>query len=48
MRTKAQKVTIFEYEALEASTRYCPAPDADMDRRVIVDIFFVAAYGRLA
>ena len=27
---------------MEASTQYCSAPGADMDRRVVIDIFFVA------
>jgi hypothetical protein len=26
---------------MEASTQYCSAPGADMDRRVVIDIFFV-------
>ena len=36
------KVSIFEHEDMEAGTQYCSAPGADMDRRIVVDIFFVA------
>src|SRR6185312_13892857 len=48
MRTRAQKVSIFEHEDLEAITRYCTAAVADMDCRVVIDFFFVAADGRCA
>ncbi|HXB32920.1 MAG TPA: hypothetical protein VNV35_05850 [Puia sp.] len=46
MRT--YKVSIFEHEDMEASTQYCSVPGVDMDRRVVIDIFFVAADGRFA
>jgi hypothetical protein len=39
---KTQKVSIFEYEDMEAGTQHYSAPGADMDRRVVIDIFFVA------
>ena len=39
---KTQKVGIFEDEDMEAGTQYYSAPGADMDRRVVADIFFVA------
>ncbi|HMC85399.1 MAG TPA: hypothetical protein VKI61_07730 [Chitinophagaceae bacterium] len=43
---KTQTVCIFEHEDMEASTQYWSAPGADMDRRVVSDIFFAAADGR--
>jgi hypothetical protein len=33
---------------MEESTQYCSAPGADMDRRVVIDIFFAAADGWFA
>jgi len=45
---KTLKVSIFEHEDLEASTQYCSAAGADMDRRVVIDIFFVATDERFA
>jgi hypothetical protein len=27
---------------MEAGTQYCSAPGADMDRRIVIDIFFVS------
>ena len=30
---------------MEESTQYCSAPGADMDRRAVIDIFFVATDG---
>jgi hypothetical protein len=33
---------------MEASTQYCSAPAADMDRGVVIDIFFVFTDARLA
>ena len=45
---KTYKVGIFEHEDMEASTQYCSVPAVDLDRRVVIDIFFVAADGRFA
>jgi|SRR5579863_1695843 len=45
---KSSKVGIFVHEEREASTQYYSAPDADMDRRAVVDIFFSAADGWFA
>src|SRR5436853_6149935 len=45
---KTYKVSIFEHVDLEAGAYYYSAPGADMDRRVVIDIFFVAAYGWFA
>jgi hypothetical protein len=42
------KVSIFEHEDMEAGTQYCSAPGADLDRRVVIDIFFIATDGRFA
>jgi hypothetical protein len=33
---------------MEASTQYCSAPGAGMDRRVVVDIFLAVTDGRFA
>jgi hypothetical protein len=33
---------------METSTQYCSAPGADMDRRVVIGIFFVSADAWLA
>ncbi len=40
---KTQKVSIFEYEDMEAGTQYYSAPGVDMDSRVVADIFLTAA-----
>jgi hypothetical protein len=48
MPAKARKLIIFGHEDMEARARYCSAPVADMDRRVAIDIFFVATDGRFA
>ena len=45
---KTEKVAIFEHEDMESGTQYNSAPGADMDCRVIIDIFFVATDGRVA
>ena len=43
---KTYKVSIFEHEVREASTQYCSVPGVDLDRRIVIDIFFVATDGR--
>jgi len=45
---KTQKVSIFEDEDMEAGTQYCSASDADMDRCVVIAIFFGATDGRFS
>ena len=45
---KTQKVGIFEHEDMEASTRYYSAAGADMDRRVVIAIFFGVTDGWFA
>ena len=42
-----KKIGIFKHEDLETGTRNYSAPGADMDRRVVVDVFFVVTNGGL-
>src|SRR6185437_13228414 len=39
---KTQKLSIFEHEDRKAGARYCSAPVADMDRRVVIAVFFIS------
>ena len=45
---KTEKVAIFEHEDRKAGTQYYSAPGADMDRCVVVGVFFGATDGRFA
>jgi hypothetical protein len=43
---KTQKVSIFEYEDMEAGTQYYSAAGADMDGRTVIGILFDLTDGR--